>query len=320
MKYRRIILDLSVIELISTFFYLNFLKKARYKRFYIVVLIVLFGSCHVFAQEYIEYYKIVNLAKEYKMNGQNQQALLYYNQAFSKVSEAFADDYADAAESALKENENIAFEFLQKAIAGGANLKIKKYRKYSFYEKLKEKATELKEFYEKNLNHDFIEIIDSLYYIDQRIIRGNKRVKGSYEIPGEVLNIEDKYDLDKDVFETLYFYSKQYGFPSERLVGKNSYQKAVIILLHNLRLSENEEYLNWAKNEVYYGNYSPFDYSFMIDEGLFFREKNPYYYTMSIGVNLLEPDEIVEINERREAIGLPKLGKLKSNSKVIYKK
>lgn len=254
------------------------------------------------AQDYVNYYHLVNKANVDKKNHNFNEALEFYEQAFSLVDYVHARAYENAAFCALKANdEEKAFVFIKAAISNGSDVDIKKFRRASFYKNLKQMAPSLKSSYENGLNREYVKAIDSLYYIDQRIIRNNRRVKGEYSIPENFGNM-NKSKLDSAVFESLMSYVEKFGFPSEKTVGRQSYRKASAILLHNLRLSENSEFLEWAKKEVIKGNYSPFDYSFMIDQSLHIQNKPPYYYTIPLSIDGMDMDEI---NARRASIGLP---------------
>ncbi|MBN9294178.1 MAG: hypothetical protein J0G96_09385 [Flavobacteriia bacterium] len=227
------------------------------------IVLCLFYTC-AYNQTYVEYYLLCNEADSMTYMGQKKEALENYKKAFQTVDYVHVRNLEKAysLSQQLKMFDDM-YAFGRQLIINSGNDDFLKaadveFKSTDYYHALKDSALYFKKMYEERINHRYIEIIDSLYYIDQRIIRNNKSVRGKYQIIRSELP-ENLFDLDSSNWNYLYQLIHTFGFPSERNIGLNAYGKAWAILHHNLRLKENEKYHPEIFQYVADGDYLPND-------------------------------------------------------------
>jgi len=161
--------------------------------------------------------------------------------------------------------------------------------------------------YRKNLNSNYKKQLDSLYYVDQRIIRGNKYVKGEYNIDKSKLS-KNLFDLDSLIFKDFLALIEKYGFPTEKNVGRKTFNNISVIYHHNFRLPQNKKYMYIAQEAVKEGAFLPRNYAWMYDQSLtWFGKGEPYFY-YGVYFDIKKLDEKKDlINKRRKKWGVKPL-------------
>lgn len=247
-----------------------------------------------YSQNYIQYYNLSNQADSLKYYKKYEEASKKYEEAFSKVNFVHSDRYVKAGITAINlKNFVLANKYFEIALTQSGNK--------SFY-KMSEFKKNKKEFQNLIKNHQTLENkflengnklyrrkIDSLYFIDQNS-RNNKTAT---------------QEKDHSLFNNLVQLIATNGFPSEELVGIETYNKAKIILHHNLRLDKNQNLLKeYFTKYVETGNYRPEDYAWVVEQNrIWFNNQKPLYYYVS-STKVLSDLEKLEINRKRKKIGL----------------
>lgn len=146
-------------------------------------------TVQVAAQNYQSYYEGCNSADSLAYLGQYEQALHTLETAFESVDVVHAQQYMDAYHLAIKlDRFDKAVEYGKRAIINSGNEHIirtkasKDFRKSNDYSSIKDSCEYFIEQFNGRVNQHFRKQIDSLYYVDQRIIRKNHSVKGKYKI------------------------------------------------------------------------------------------------------------------------------------------
>jgi len=231
----------------------------------------LFVIFSVQAQDYSTYYTLCNEADSLAYKGKKEKALTTLEQAFHAVEYVQGKKYRKAY---LLSIELKAFE---KAVEYGKKMVIhsgekrmlnnpsKPFKKSVYYRQLKDSTASYLNSHAQRINHEFKMLIDSLYFIDQYIIRKNTTVKSRYRVNTDALP-KNRYDLDALNWQLLHASIQKYGFPSEQLVGQRAYEQACILLIHNLRLKENESYHQEFIAYVFSGKYDPNDFYFWYEQ------------------------------------------------------
>jgi hypothetical protein len=282
-----------------------------------ILLVILTAiSTQIFGQtdnDYIAYYNLTNEGDKQVYLKNDSLAYDCYLKAFEKVDYIHSRKLIIGAELAAKLNDykNI-YEFSKGAIIQGVetkfykNKEFKKYRKTDLFKTFKDSLKYFKAEYEKNLNSDYKKQIDSLYYVDQRIIRNNKSVKGKYNIDKSKLP-EKIFDLDSLIFADILVLIEKYGFATERNVGKESFSKMWIFYHHNIRLPKNEKYIELAQRALKEGAYLPDQYAWMFDQSRTFKKEEPYFYFGVVFTGDLKTEKKEEIDKRRKEWGIKPL-------------
>lgn len=216
------------------------------------------------AQNYPSYYLLCNTADSLQFFGQKEAALRTYNEAFQSVGFVHTKKLQNAYLLAVELHAyQAALEFGRSIICNSGKtdfitVKNRQFKRSSFYQTLQDSSAFYLEVYQKRINHAYVSLLDSLIFIDQYIIRGNKTYKDDYQINMTTLP-SNLFDLDSTNWHLLYNSIQKWGFPSEENVGYEANQKAWAILHHNLRLIENEKYHAEIFSYVESGAYLPED-------------------------------------------------------------
>ncbi|MBL4862828.1 MAG: hypothetical protein JKY09_07425 [Crocinitomicaceae bacterium] len=166
--------------------------------------------------------------------------------------------------------------------------------------------TSTKNEYSSRVDHEYIKVIDSLYYIDQNIIRGNNTVKGNYKIDLKKLP-ENRFDLDSSNWNVLHKLINEKGFPSEKIIGKSAYENASIIIHHNLRLAENQKYHALIIEAIINGEYLPANFAFWYEQYQMRVNGQTFFTTWDQD---LSESNITRINKNRKAYFLKNLSSM----------
>ncbi|PCI94491.1 MAG: hypothetical protein COB15_13930 [Flavobacteriales bacterium] len=235
-----------------------------------------------------------------KLNYENKldSAVLLYQQAFNLV------DYVHIEN--LRAGQKLAEKIKNDSLLAFCKNRIEDYSK------------------DNNINTKYRSIIDSLSIEDQRVRRDNygEAKYVYYESINDSTSNKESADfikakelmmewwaVDSINMNTLLTLIKVNGFPSEKRVGKEAYGNAFIILLHFDKDEDNQILKPIIDKALIEGDIEPSDYAWIIDRRLSWgrQRKDPYYYQMPIGAEILSEGEVVEVNRRRKEIGLRKL-------------
>ncbi len=268
----------------------------------LILLLVSFGSSAI-SQSYVEYYMLCNQADSLEYIHKNQEALESYKAAFKTVDYVHSDKYKSAYQIAIKTNSFAdAYEFGKMIIINSGKkefiqTKSKDFKNSVYYQQLADSTDYFLSKFNERVNHQFIDIIDSLMFIDQYIIRNNREYKGKYALDKSKLP-ENRFDLDSSNWNLLYECIQEMGFPSEEHVGYEAYDKVWAILHHNLRLKENERYHNEIFEFVKAGDYLPEHMMFWYEQFQMQEYKQTYFTTWDGNISE-ENLQRVDANRRR---------------------
>lgn len=276
-----------------------------------VLILLLINLLHlkVFCQgenNYIKYYNICNEGDSLFHFKNYKEALKKYETAFTKVGFVHSKYLKNASICATKNNQSeIAWHYAKRAILGGENEKFLKnsFSKIISKESLKDSINLFKNQHQKSLNQQYIKEIDSLRYIDQNIVRGNKTVKSNADFSKLVIP-QNKFDLDKNVWNHLIGLMNIYGFPSEKNIGPKAYEQVSIILHHHFRLPQNAHQMATAIEALKKGEYLPQNFAWMYDQSFFMLNKNLFFYYGGKDPSKLSKEELFEIEQNRRNFGV----------------
>jgi len=286
----------------------------------IIFLLFTLSAFSSFGQDYINYYNLCNEADKEIYFKNSKAALVNLENAFELVDYVHASQYEKASKCAIQiEDYKKGFLYAKKAILNGSSnhfwksKKLKKIRKTTYYQILNDSVAVWEKIRLKSINYEYKKLIDSLYYIDQRIIRNNKTVKGNYKI--DKINLpENLFDLDSIIFQRLLKSIDKFGFPSERNIGYEGYDKAWILFHHNVRLPQNHYYINFLVSALKKGEYRPRDFAWMYDQGKLNIGESPlFYYGVPLPKNLTE-EKKNKIDESRKKFGVKPLASTKTKT------
>lgn len=262
------------------------------------------------AQNYIEFYKLCNKADSLVYFKKLESAYSKYKQAYLLVDfvpREYLLKYAKLA--SLNDDLELCDELLQKAFKQGMkfeNISFRKYRKYKnseYYLDLKDNSKNLNSQFMTKQYYHYNYIIDSLFFIDQEVIRSTSKKSSKYNIDYSSLP-DNLFSLDSTNFKTLLYYINKYGYPSESLVGLEGYEKCFYILLHNLRLPKNKSSLELLENALIKGDIKPDDYAWITDQSLSCSNQPLKFYYSESNPTKLDEKTYNEINLLRYKYGL----------------
>lgn len=276
------------------------------------VVFLLMNSSVPDSDNYIQYYNLCNDAELDYLQGNYSAALKKTQAAFDLVDYVHAKRLLMAARIASKNNNNkLVYKYLKQAFSQGleesevkSNDDFLDFGKTKYFNKLFHEYSELHTRYQSHVDQALCEEIDSLYYIDQHVIRKSESP------PEKVYNIslEDfkGKNIDSLVFKSLQDLIKKHGFPSERNASSKTLREAYVILHHNIRLTTNQAYLSWLKTLLNKGLYHPFWYAWAFDQNLiFYKKQRPQYFCgVPPAAYKIEPSEFNSIDIKRREIGL----------------
>ncbi|MCB9233321.1 MAG: hypothetical protein H6581_16810 [Bacteroidia bacterium] len=267
----------------------------------------------LYGQNYIEYYDLSNQGDKQIYLKDYPAALQNFEQAMARVEYVHTWVYHRASLAAAQSGNNEkARLYAGKALVQGLDpqfLKEKpfsRFRKSTQYKSLKDSLAQYQQQYEAGLNRNYQREIDSLIYIDQNIIRGNKSLKGNFKIDRPYLEAHIS-ELDSTNFIRLIQLIDANGFPSEQRIGPQSAESASILIHHHFRLPQNTQYLPLATEAVKKGEYAPHAYAWMYDQSLVFRKEEPYFYFAVASISSLNEEQRAEIDRRRAEFGIKPL-------------
>ncbi|NQX98399.1 MAG: hypothetical protein HRT73_11055 [Flavobacteriales bacterium] len=295
----------------------------------IITSILTFSLSILYGQNYIDYYDYCNEGDKQIYLKNDSSALENFKKAFLLVDYVHAIQYKKASICAahIRDYEK-TYLFAKNAILNGNSPKFlkhrdfKAFRKTEKYKSLKDSIVIFSNFHIQSINLAYKREVDSLQYIDQRIIRKNKSFKGNYNIDKSDFP-ENLFGLDSLLFNRLFELINQYGFPSEKAIGPDGYSSVWVLLHHNIRLEKNSEYLPMAKEALMKGQYLPKDYAWMYDQSLMFKKEKPLFYFGVAFTGNLSDAEKKKIDENRKQFGIKPLESMvvrKTGNAIIQKR
>lgn len=273
------------------------------------IVLFTFLSNYTFCQDYSDYYTSCNLSDSLVYVNQKEEALVELKRAFETVDFVHTNKCSNAYRLAIelhKYDEAFLFGKMMIIHSGEKDrikTKSKEFKKSKYYRQLADSLDHYLELFNQRVNHSYIRAIDSLHYIDQRIIRGNREGPNTYKLKKRDLRLISP-DLDASNWHKLEQLIDQYGFPSEKNVGAKAYQQAAIILHHNLRLKENEYYHKHLYALIRSGQYTPDQFHFWYEQYYNQYFQKPYFY---VWISDLSEQELAEINANRKRYFLKSL-------------
>ena len=286
------------------------------------VVISLF-SLIAFGNNYTSYYSLCNSADKLVYLKKYSEALKMYDSAFSTVEYIHSFKYQKASKCAIMANDfEKAFLFARNSILNGStrlfwkDRKLKSFRKSKYYNMLNDSVNDYQNIHLISINKEYKEIIDSLHYLDQRIIRKNKSCNGNYSIDSTLLP-DNIWDLDSMIFQELLSLIDRFGFPSERLLGVKGYNNASILIHHNFRLEKNEQYHSIVINALYNGEYRPRDFEFMYEQYNVWFKENTFFSSWDRNTS---KENIERLNKNREEYCLKDLSSFRLKNRGLKMK
>ena len=290
---------------------------------WLYVFLLLF-SCSLLGQgDYIEYYHLCNEADEEIYLKHFPSALKKLEKAFALVGYVHARQYEKAGTCALEmEDFKKAYWYVKKAVLHGSSdyfmkrKRVKKFRKTMCLKMLNDSMAHWSNQHKRALNAKYQQLIDSLYYVDQSVVRKRKTLAGDYQINLQRLS-KDPFELDAIVFQALLTGMEKDGFPSEQKIGIETYKKAAIIIHHNFRLKENEKYHHIVIDALKNGEYRPKDFANMYEQFQMWHKNQTFFTTWDKN---LTPANLLRINANRKEYGLKDLSTFKIKRKGLKMK
>ena len=289
----------------------------------LLLLTIIFCSCKIEAQDYINYFHKINAAESLIGSSEYEKALVIYDELMKTYPNHFFKDLHNACLCALKlEKYKEALSFARDLVKHGYELKdfdspafdrFRNQKKY--WNKFVSEYPQLRKQYEKNLNLPLREKYYTLYKIDQ-----------------QGASLSDRRMLDNLLYElagSLSGLIKESGFP-HWFQNKDTIHHQFYIMLRHFcglknRIMDSEE----MQQDSLYARMTNNDIPLLIEQALhkglitpelyemattYWDYSNPYgRLAIMIDFNIekvypfLQADasKIPEINRRREQIGLP---------------
>lgn len=253
-------------------------------------------------QNYIPYYNLVNEGNKLLYHKKYQEAADQYEKAMKLVKYVHCDTYTAAAiaQSHLNQYKK-ATAYLEKSIVQGGwtYVQIKGARfqdEFAATPAYQQLTSEDASLVKVQINAIYVHQLDSLYHIDQEIIRKD----GKHQ--------ESAMYSDSLNFAALLKLIDKYGFPSEQIVGLAAAHQAEIIIHHNARLPQNEAYWPLWQDAVKKGELNPEVYAWMYDQYLaWFKKETPYFYHCIAPIDKLSKAELELVDQHRKEWGVPAL-------------
>ena len=264
----------------------------------------------IYAQDYSVYYNRCNMADSLAHIKEYKEALINYKQAFETVDYVHAENLRKASVCAIEcDDFNKAYLYAKQSVINGGEryifkrIKRRKFKRTDYYRRLKDSIDYFLELHNERVNQSYKNIIDSLEYVDQVIIRGVKDKSRHYNIDITTLPL-NRFDLDSCNMNLLLHLFDKYGFPSEKILGEDSYFMANTLIHHNFRKVENEKYHKMIFEAIIKGEYNPLFFSWWYDQ--FYQSKKSEPYFTLFGMQKSE-ENINRVNNRRRKFFLPDL-------------
>lgn len=287
-----------------------------------ILLFIFCGS--ISAQNYIDYFHICNDADKAVFDKDYPVAMNLYEEAFNLVPYVHDDYLIKAINCASKvKRSDLTVRYLTQYYlqCGDSSVfemrAVRKQRKTVSFQRLKDSLMALK-IHPYNLLYQ--KALDSIIFIDQKVLRNNFKDTAGYNLKTD----EDWENLESQNFQKLLRYIEQYGYPSERLIGKEHYDYAYVVLLHNIRLDKNRSNISIVEKALMEGDCLPEDYGWLVDQACS-NDSTPFkFYLFESSPKKLNTARKAEINKERFNYGIKPIeafGAIKLfNMLITYKK
>ena len=262
-----------------------------------LILLLLISTIIYSQNNYIEYYNLINKAKQLDKNKKVDSSLIVIKEAFKLVDYIHVDNL-DFAKKISKKNKDKKFlDFCRKKLNDEKKL-INKTLKGKVDSLGKQdqnirdrKHTKARDYYYKCKN-------DSTFDCNNKKFKKSEKILKEWWLTDSLNVIE----LQKMI--------KAYGYPSEKLVGKESSLSANIILLHYDKDTANHIMGDVLYNALINGDIQPRMYAWIIDRHLMNAGKAQKYYSIPLPWIEMTVKEREKYNENRYAIGMKGLKKM----------
>lgn len=246
---------------------------------------------------YPEYHRNFNIVKNLVENNEVGQAISRFDIFSAAVNHIPSKDLLFVANACAEVQRcQLCYMYLEKSIDNGLEIdKIKENSSIFQYcnEEVKLVSSKVDNF---RFNIKYKYLIDSMFKIDQQV-RMQSDLKKMVIV--DSMNMHSILNLIGD-----------YGFPSEKLIGKNSAARAFIIFLHMDQDLDNQILEPILTKAFKNGYLAPRQLAWIIDRRRNWGPKklDPYFYQIPAkSYNSLTKDQKVEIDLRRDSIGLESL-------------
>lgn len=272
--------------------------------------------CFLFAQHFLEYYKMINRAELMAHRNEDAKALQAYDSAFQMVTPLGYHLLNAAVSAANSKNIPHCISLLEKAVLCGYQLSNLTYRfttteyltKDSLYLNFVNKSYyDLRQQFSASLNKDLSNKILRMANEEQLIRMDNRGMPDSvWQGAIRRLQIKNFYELMQ--------LTRKHGWMHSKMVGVDAANAAILMLLSGAKYFEMQSdemifFDNVLINEVKAGNILPFNYAQFIDHHKYFAEQKNQIYGSFTDDNLriLPVSDILYVDQRRIIIGLESL-------------
>lgn len=285
------------------------------KTAYIPIILILAAN-HCFAQNYIDYHKVINSAELQIVECDFQRSLNYYQKAFELVDRPFAKDLYNASLCATKlKYDSIAYVFIRKQLQKGIPRKFfhskafKSFRKSQCWQTIKEEEKALLETSKRHVNETLLSELEELERLDQKI----RKRKYGYPMSDTIRKV-DSLNMIR-----LVSLISEHGYPGENRIGVsnpvNSFDKPQNVVLRHffqgqtLKEAQENALGDMLSAALRNGEISPVQYAIWEDlRYLTIHKKHKYGIPAVVLQNKKyrrnNLKNISEISENRKKVGL----------------
>jgi len=263
-----------------------------------LIILMIFISTITYSQNnYIEYYNLINKAKEYNKNNKADSSLIIIKEAFKLVDYIHIDNLKFAKKISKKNKDKNFYKLCQ--------TKLDK-EKRMINLTLKEKIDSLGKKDQNIRDYKHTKARDYYYKCknDTTLDCNNEKLKKSERI------LKEWWLTDSLNVAELKKIIKTYGYPGEKLVGKRSNLSANVILLHYDKDTANHIMGDILYNALINGDIQPEMYAWIIDRHLIYAGKPQKYYSIPTPWIEMTTKERKDYNKNRYAIGMKGLKKM----------
>ncbi len=264
-------------------------------RFLIIIVITFFTNFSLgqISEPFDKYYILINAGNDFYDSARYQDAFGSFSKAFRLVKNPFAKDLNRGVNICIQlEKFDVAKSYLRKAATYGFipnDSVIMKIQKTDT--SILTSLNIITEDYFKKRNTLYLQLVDSLYLIDQK-------TRNNLSPSLNQINTDSTNTL------SLINASMRYGFPSEYTVGIDGAWKAFVIFLHADFDFKNALLGQILLNAVKSGQFKPIDYAQVIDRRCNFSGRPFIYYQIPFGYDELTAQQKDTVNRNRALIGL----------------
>lgn len=315
-----------------------------YRNAFFLLLMLCLQACATFGvpeqsevPDYTEvYHPVINVAELKIVEGNYEEALAAYRQAFASVPSPFARDYYNAAVSAVKlEDEKQAFNYLEQLVMKGVSLPYLE-RQQVFdslqttkrWKKFGKQYPKRRKKYEETANLILRDDLDELYARDQYF----RQAKGGLRVHGDTIR-----QIEVDNVTNLLNWINDHGYPGEALIGVadtlEELPRFSIVIQRQTAARDGYDFKGILAKAVKEGRIAPQPVAYLLDQqaGKIMygsrafakinckrcKEKDKNYEKMQgLLVEKMSEADVEHIDQRRKQLGLEPLQDYRK--KVLY--